>query len=145
MSLKSQISSLSLTMALAAGGTCASAAQMPYPPPLDLSPQNSSVDVVVSPDKPGTFNLVSNFYGVRSTRTQECSKLEGFRDAMLDPRISTSLKTLAEEDAREELTDVLRGRIPTLLQGDPDKAVRVYAEKAIQATLKAHDLCFPLK
>ena len=145
MSLKSQISSLSLTMALAAAGNCAAAAPMPYPPPIDLSPQNASVDVVLAKDAPGKFSLVSNFYGARTTTTKDCASLEGFREMMMDPRIENGLKVLAEEDARTDLKDLFRGRIPNLLQGDPEKAVRVYAEKGIQATYKAHDLCFPLK
>ncbi len=145
MSLKSHISSLSLTMALAASGSNAVAAPMPYPPPLDLSPNNASVEVVLPAGQPGKFQLVSNFYGLRTTTTKDCSALQGFREAMIDPELENSLKILAEVDAREDLKGVLRGRIPTPLQGDPEKAVTVYAEKGIQATYRAHDMCFPLK
>lgn len=133
--------SLSLTMALAAG----SAGALPAPPEvrdrLNLRPDNALAEVTLDPSDPSKFLLYSNFYGDKSVSSHPCAPLRNYRRTMLDPRMQAGFEIGALMDAREALAVRLKGRVPSVLEGDPEQAARVYAGKMITATLRAAELC----
>ena len=144
--LKNQISQLSLTLAMAASGSCM-AAQMPPGGvrPLNLDPHNASIEVIKNAGSPETVTFTANFYGVRSTATRPCAPLEQFRNMMLNSWVQRQVEDGLIADAQDDMKSLLKGRTPTLLEGDADQAVFTYAFKALQASYKAADLCFPHK